>query len=318
MRNKLLKLLLIVVSGIFLCGMILAGCSAFKSAGGRSEETYEASMEMVEEAIPESELMVSEEKTQANSRGGEADYSDEVAAEEPAYGSDLPESIDRKIIKSAYIELEIEVGKFESSLFKIASFAEQNGGFISNTQSYSDSEGKLTSGRVTVRIPCGSFDSIVGKIRKMGTIESINISGQDVTQEYVDLESRLKNLEAQEEVLLGLMRQSESVADSIEVQRELSNVQGEVEVIKGRIKYLDSMVSFSTIEVFLHEPEPIAASGWGFLDALKRGLRGAVKVFNGTVVFLIVISPLLVLIAIILVIVWLAVRARKRRRAKKE
>ena len=312
MRNKLLKLLLIAVSGIFLFVVILAGCSAFKSAEGRSEETYEASMEMPSSqsdaiAVEKAQELMEEEFA------GES-----IPAEEPAYGSDLPESLDRKIIKSAYIELEIEVGKFESSLFKIASFAEQNGGFISNTQSYSDSEGKLTSGRVTVRIPCGSFDSIVGKIRKMGTIESINISGQDVTQEYVDLESRLKNLEAQEEVLLGLMRQSESVADSIEVQRELSNVQGEVEVIKGRIKYLDSMVSFSTIEVFLHEPEPIAASGWGFLDALKRGLRGAVKVFNGTVVFLIVISPLLVLIAIILVIVWLAVRARKRRRAKKE
>ena len=314
MRNKLLKLLLIAVSGIFLCVVILSGCSAFKSAEERSEETYEASTGMVEEAIPESELMVSEEKAQAIAPSGEADYSDE-AAEEPAYSSDLPESLDRKIIKSAYIELEIEISKFESSLFKIASLAEQNGGFISNTQSYSDSEGKLTSGRVTVRIPCGNFDSAVGKIRKMGTIESISISGQDVTQEYVDLESRLKNMEAQEEVLLSLMRQSESVADSIEVQRELSNVQGEVEVIKGRIKYLDSMVSFSTIEVFLHEPEPIAASGWGFLDALKRGLRGAVKVFNGTVVFLIVISPLLVLIAIILVIVWLAVRAKKRRRS---
>ena len=313
MKIKLSKLLLITVSGVFLLSTLtLSSCATFKEAEEYSEETYEASAAMVEEATPESELVMHEEKAQ---EVREAGYSDEVA-EEPSYSSDLPESLDRKIIKSAYIEIEIKADKFESSLFKISSLAEQNGGFVSNTQSYSDQEGDLTSGRVTIRIPYDNFDYVVDKIRNMGTIESINISGQDVTQEYVDLESRLKNMQAQEEVLLDLMGQSKSVKDSIEVQRELSNVQEEIEVIKGRINYLDNMVSFSTIEVYLHEPQPIAASGWGFLDALKRGLRGAVKVFNGTVVFLIVISPILVLVAIILVIVWLAVRARRRRRNK--
>ena len=79
------------------------------------------------------------------------------------------------------------------------------------------------------------------------------------------------------------------------------------------------MISFSTIDVYLHEPEPIRTTpGWGFLDALKRGLRGAVKVLNGTIVFLIVMSPVFVLAAVVLVIVWLIIRARKRRRTKKE
>ena len=83
------------------------------------------------------------------------------------------------------------------------------------------------------------------------------------------------------------------------------------------MNYLDNMVSFSTIEVYLHEPEPITTTtGWGFLEALKRGLRGAVTIFNGIVVFLIAVSPILVVIAIILVIIWLAIRSRRRRRAR--
>jgi len=307
MGKKLFKLLLITTAGIFLCGIILSGCSAFKEDSEFSvEESYEVTSEkavsLESEYVEFEEMAVSEE-----------------AAEEPGYSSDLPLGLDRKIIKSAYIELEIESGKFESSLFKISNLAEQNGGFVSNTQSYSDSEGNLTSGRINIRIPCDNFDFVVDKVRAIGTVESISMSGQDVTQEYVDLESRLKNLNAQEKVLLDLMSQSKTVADSIEVQRELSYVQGEIEVIKGRMNYLDTMISFSTIDVYLHEPEPIRTTpGWGFLDALKRGLRGAVKVLNGTIVFLIVMSPVLVLIAIILIIVWLIIRARKRRRTKKE
>lgn len=315
MRKKLFKSLLIAVSGIFICGIILSGCSAFRADSGfGEEESYEVA---AEKAVSlESEYVEFEE---AAAPAGEEMAAVEEAAEEPGYGSDLPSSLDRKIIKSAYIELEIESGKFESSLFKISSLAEQNGGFVSNTQSYSDSEGNLTSGRINIRIPCDNFDFVVDKVRAIGTIESISISGQDVTQEYVDLESRLRNLKAQEEVLLGLMSQSKTVADSIEVQRELSYVQGEIEVIKGRMNYLDTMISFSTIDIYLHEPEPIRTTpGWGFVDALKRGLRGAVKVFNGIVVFLIVMSPVFVVIAIVLVIVWLIIRTRKRRRAKKE
>jgi len=115
------------------------------------------------------------------------------------------------------------------------------------------------------------------------------------------------------------MKQSKKVSDSLEVQRELSNVQEQIEVIKGRMNYLDDMVSFSTIEVYFYEPEPIkTAADWGFVDALKRGLRGAVSVFNGLMMFLIAASPVLVIIAIILIVIWQVIRARKRRRVKKE
>ncbi|GAH01049.1 unnamed protein product, partial [marine sediment metagenome] len=144
-------------------------------------------------------------------------------------------------------------------------------------------------------------------------------AGQDVTQEYTDLESRLRNYQAQEEVLLDLMKQSKKVSDSLEVQRELSNVQEQIEVIKGRMNYLDDLVSFSTIEVYFYEPEPIkTAADWGFVEALKRGLRGAVRVFNGIVIALIVTAPVWILTGIIIIIVWQVIRARKRRRVKKE
>ena len=115
------------------------------------------------------------------------------------------------------------------------------------------------------------------------------------------------------------MEQSKDVSDSIEVQRELSYVQEQIEVIKGRMNYLDNMVSFSTIDIYLFEPQPITdSSGWGFLEALRRGLRGAVSVFNGILVFVIAASPIILFVVIVLIIVWLIIRSRRRRRARAE
>jgi hypothetical protein len=223
------------------------------------------------------------------------------------------------VIKSAYIDLEVEKGEFEDVLFAISDLAEQNGGFVSNTYSYSDSEGNLTSGGITIRIPHNKYNSAIERVKDMGVVKSISVSGQDVTQEYVDLESRLRNYEAQQDILLDLMEQSKKVSDSLEVQNELSNVQEQIEIIKGRMNYLDDLVAFSTIEIYLYEPEPIkTTSDWGFVEALKRGLRGAVTVFNYIVMALVVTAPVWIIAGVIAIIVWQSIRARNRRRAKKE
>jgi len=309
-KRRGLQIMMSFAASFLVLGIIFSGCGIARSSEqgfdekAMMEESEALVMEASEPAMDASVEYAEEEM--AASEGGGVQYSDTQATEE------------RKVIKSAYLEVEIETGKFENVIFKLTALAEQNGGFVSSTQSYSDSDGKLTSGQITIRIPHGQYNSALDMVKDMGTVTSISISGQDVTQEYVDLESRLRNLVAQEDVLLGLMEESRNVEDSLMVQRELSWVQGEVEVLKGRMNYLDNMVSFSTIDVFLFEPEPItASSGWGFLDALRRGLRGAVSVFNGFMVFLIAASPVLIAIAIILIVIWQIIKRRKRRRAKK-
>ena len=309
-KSRALKIVSISVTSVLLLGIIFSGCSIASESeqSGFDEKGF----------IEESEALMVESAEPAMASEGDFAEEDRAANEGGAQYSDTMAPNERKVIKSAYLEVEIEKGKFENVIFNLTALAEQNGGFISNTQSYSDVDGNLTSGSITIRIPHDQYNSALEKIKNMGVVKSISISGQDVTQEYVDLESRLRNFKAQEVILLDLMAQSKEVTDSIEVQRELSFVQEQVEVIRGRMNYLDNMVSFSTIDVFIFEPEPIATStGWGFLDALKRGLRGAVTVFNGFMIFLIAASPVLLVIAIILIIVWRVIRARKRGRAVK-
>ncbi len=291
---------------------------AFSGCGMRSAETAGGGIFEEKEAMLLEEAPAMEMAVEDSAIDKERAYSDEAYNDEVQY-SDASGTADRKVIKTACMELEIEDGKFEKIVFDITRLAENNGGFISHTQSYSDADGNLTSGSITLRIPQDNYNSALDLVKEMGKVKSISVSGQDITQEYTDLESRLRNMEAQEEILLDLMAQSKDVSDSIEVQRELSHVQEQVEVIKGRMNYLDNMVSFSTIDIYLYEPEPITtSSGWGFLEALRRGLRGAVTAFNAMLVFIIAGSPIFIFIIIILIVIWIIVRSRRRRRARIE
>lgn len=311
------RLLFIFLTAVLLFGMIFSGCASRSDSIEEGEFLGEIVMpeEEVAESSSDAKAM---EAPAADRETGDEGLEESVSNVEAQYGDTAVEG-NRKVIKTAYIEIEIESGKFEETMFELTALAEQNGGFVARSESYSDSEGNLTSGYITVRVPSNKYNSALDKIKAMGTIESISSSGQDITQEYVDLESRLRNYQAQEEVLLDLMAQSKRVSDSLEVQRELNNVQGEIEVIKGRMNYLDDMVSFSTIDVYFHEPEPIkTASDWGFVQALKRGLRGAVTAFNWMVMVLIATAPVWIVIGIILIIIWQIIRARKRRTGKEK
>jgi hypothetical protein len=303
-RNSL-RLFIILSLSILIFGMILAGCKA--GAVPNTDEGLGTSSREEEMAVAEESL---------ESEAGKGEVSRDTATDTEI--GDIPVAGDRKVIKTAYIDLEIETGEFEATLSKLTNLAEQNGGFISNSQSYSDEEGNMTSGNITLRIPSNKYTSALERVKDMGTVKSISSSGQDVTQEYIDLESRLRNYESQEEVLLDLMAQSKRVTDTLEVQRELSIVQEQIEIIKGRMQYLDDLLSFSTIDVFFHEPEPITTTGWGFVESLKNGLRGAVKVLNWLAAAILFTSPLWILAGIILLIVWRVIKARNKRRARKE
>lgn len=244
----------------------------------------------------------------------EVEFDEGVPAEVVAVSeANLPAG-QRKVIQNAQISLEVEEGKFRETFDRIVLLAEGVGGWIS----YSDSqawEGELASGTVVIRVPAKNFTSVLTQIKTMGKVLSINIQGSDVTPEYVDLESRLRNLKAQERILLELMGKAETIQDTIAVQTQLSYVQEQIEVIKGRMQYLDDLVAFSTIQVYLKEPEvkerePIE---WGFGDAFYSALQMFAEVIRGVIVFLGAILPLVILGFVI----YLPIRYYRRKRRER-
>lgn len=302
----------VVLCAVLVISIIL-GLAVFACAPARAPAPPEKAEEVAgapQEAAPLSEEEAPREAVEA----GEG-----VAAEELAVSEvNLPTG-ERRVIRNAQISLEVEEGKFSETFDRIVLLAESVGGWVSSSDSQAW-EGELASGTVVIKVPAKSFTSVLTQIKTMGKILNINIQGSDVTQEYVDLESRLRNLKAQERILLELMGKAETIQDTIAVQTQLSYVQEEIEVIKGRMQYLDDLVAFSTIQVYLKEPEveerePIE---WGFGDAFYSALQMFVEVIQGVIVFLGAILPLVILGFVIYLPIRYYLRKRRERRTAQQ
>lgn len=154
------------------------------------------------------------------------------------------------VIKTANIEVQVPEDGFDGAMQEATTVAERYGGFVvSSTVQGTD----VRTGSLVLRVPADRFGSAMDDLRRLGEVRAQTISGEDVTQEFVDLESRLRNLRAQESVLLRLMDRATSIADSIRVQNVLQGVQLEVERIEGRLRFLEDQTALSTITARLVE-----------------------------------------------------------------
>lgn len=193
-----------------------------------------------------------------------------------------------KIIKTASIGVEVEKDSFDENYAKLLAVAEKYGGFVSDSQT-SSTDGRITGGTVTMRVPAGSFSKAIEDCRGLGEVTSMSEQTEDVTDQYVDIESRLRNLRAQEAVYLNLMAKAQTIEESIAVQRELSALQGEIEQLTGQKNYLDNRIQYSTITVYMSEAGTEIGNGdtgWGFVQALKDAAHGVVNGLNVVIRFL--------------------------------
>jgi hypothetical protein len=208
-------------------------------------------------------------------------------------------SLDRKIISTASIQLEVK--NVQIIFNEITNITVAQGGFISSSSVY-DAGGR-NNGQVTVRIPQANFYQTVEQIEALGTTKSKQISGQDVTEEFIDTGARLDNLKRQEARLQEILKMANTVKDVLEVEHELERVRGEIERLTGRLNYLNRSVEMSTITVNAAEPAPFTGDGgWGITDALKQSVRGFIESIKGIIIFTGIILPILVYIALILLI----------------
>jgi hypothetical protein len=221
-----------------------------------------------------------------------------------------------KLIKTADATIEVDKGQFEKKFEDVKKIAAEFDGHVTNA-SAARVKGEMTSGTVTMRVPAKEFDNTIAAIKKVGTVNSLNIKTDDVSEEYVDLQSRLKNYQAQETQLLNIMTKAQTVDETLKVQEQLTSVQGEIEVIKGRMQYLDNRVDYSTITVTVEEPGAVVPSSdeWGFLDALRTAGKAFLWTINGLIVIIGALLPIIILVVLsVLCLRWLL----RLRRNKKE
>ncbi|MGZ4126506.1 MAG: DUF4349 domain-containing protein [Actinomycetota bacterium] len=213
------------------------------------------------------------------------------------------------VVKTASLEVQVAKGDFDQSFQTAMQVAGRYGGYV---ESSSTSGTRIHSGSITIRVPSTAFDRAMADLTGLGTVESRSVSGQDVTNEYVDLNARLRTWEAQEAVLLRLMKRATSVEATLRVQSNLQDVQFRIEQIKGQLRVLENQTELATIDVSMHEPgvviHPLQIHQADERPSLAEAWTKAVDGFLGVLYATVVGLGYLVPIALICLVVWFAVR----------
>jgi len=213
------------------------------------------------------------------------------------------EAADRKIIRNA--DITIEVDSTTDAQNAVTSIAESHGGFVVTSEAKQRENidpGKRTLDiRLVVRIPANRFGPALNEIKKLATnLPESNVTGQDVTGEFIDLDARIKTQKALEGQFLEIMKQASSVEDALEVQRQIAGVRTDIEKLEGRRRFLENRSSLSTITINIQSPKIIAVNPTGFgrsvRDAVSDSLELASEMLLFFVRFAILMVPIFVFI----------------------
>ncbi len=233
---------------------------------------------------------------------------------------------ERMIVRTANLSLVVE--DTEQTLEAIEDLATELEGYVSDLRTWRVNE--QVAATITLRIPSLSLEEARDRIKALAKeVDSENVSGQDVTEEYVDLEARLHNLEVAETELLELLASAQETRQDAEqilaIYREVTNIRQQIEQIRGRMQYLENVTSLATLTVNLNPEEveePVVEPGWEPLRTARDALRTLVNALKLLVDLLIWAGifalPIVALLALPFVLIWLGwfLWRRRRRRSK--
>lgn len=213
--------------------------------------------------------------------------------------------------------MDVETESFDVLLASAQSQAEELGGYIESSSisnsSYASSTSAARSARLTARIPSEKLDGYLAGISKQSNVTRKSESTEDVTLQYVDLQSHKKALLAEQESLLSMMEQAESIEDIIAINEQLTDVRYQIESMESQLRTYDNQVDYSTVNLYIDEVERYTQERQ---RARVRGLQRAfLQIFTGLEAFskisaieFIILMPILIAIAIVLGIAILIVR----------
>lgn len=300
-----------IVIALTALALLLAGC------GGYAPEPAMDSAGFMPAAAPAMEMAEMEYAVEESA--ADIGYRDDASFNETTIVTQ-DGAQERIIIRTA--DMAIIVVDTEEAMNTIAQMVADNGGWVVNSNVFQYDENAKT-GNMSVRIPSDGFSSFLEAISGMAVeVTRLSTSGQDVTEEYVDLSARLDNLEATADRVRNFLDEAKTVEEALEVNRELSRLEGEIEVIKGRLQYLEQSSAFSMISIDLTPDvlsQPLEVGGWQPEGVAKSALETLIATLQTladvAIWFVIYVLPLLLIVGIPL---WLVIRYFRRRRAARK
>ena len=235
----------------------------------------------------------------------------------------IPAEYQLRIIRDGRVDLRIDPGTFGQAASQLRTIAEDLGGYLAGGETHLEEieDVKYTVGWFTVRVPENRFEEALAKVDGMGERLNLQVSSQDVTEEYVDLEGRLRYWRNQEAFYERLLEEATTVQDLVVLQGEMQEVLLNVEQIEGRLRYLDSRTDFSTLTVGMTEvpgAAPVVDPVPEQPGMLEQALEQAGTVLLGTVGVLIVAAAFLLPLSIVAVIAYALYRGLGGGRRREE
>ena len=301
------------VWALALVTLLLGGCG---SKADRSSATA-ADMETAKEAAYDAAgTYLSDDIYSVDS----AEVTDDVA--EDGAATPQVEDTSRKLIKN--VNLSVETETFEELLATITEKTESFSGYIEESYTYNGSNyyGRGTrNASMTIRIPAQHLDAFLSSVSEVSNVISRNDSVSDVTLQYVDMESHKKALTAEQDRLLELLEQAESVEDIITIESRLSDVRYQIESMESQLRTLQNQVSYSTVYLDIQEVEKLTPVEEqtrgemireGFVDSLYGVGNGLLDFGTAVIIDL----PYLVVWAAVILLVILIIRLLRKHRKR--
>ncbi|MGI8426746.1 MAG: DUF4349 domain-containing protein [Actinomycetota bacterium] len=219
----------------------------------------------------------------------------------------------QSIVRNGDMEVKIKKGTFSRNWARATAIATKHGGFVAGS-SADQVKGQLSRGTIVVRIPSNELDAAVIEFQRLGKVVRMSTSSSDVSGQIVDFDARLRAAQARELQLLELLKQAKSVSDSLQVGTSLSEVRTEIESLQAQRSSIQNQVDLSTLTVSIYEPQaapedprPIAKGALG--QAWNKAIDSAELTASSIVIGAGRLLPL----ALLGLIIWAAVRFRRRK-----
>lgn len=288
---------------IFISIFLVAGCSSSSSNESQSIDGEFAGIPMVmEEAVMDKEMVPIEEGFRTT---------------ETIEGQSL-NSAERMVIYNA--NLSLEVNDYEQVEANIQQRVNAIGGYVVESSIYFSGEDRI-NGNLVVKVPQESFHSFIHEVESVSIkVQDRHVSGNDVTEEYIDLEARLRSKRVVEARLLDFMEKAEQTEDLLKISSDLAKVQEEIEQLVGRINYLQTNVDYSTVSIYLTEKlvmiptiqDKEALNTWVKAKSLfMDSINGLISFFSTVIILAIGLSPVFIPLAIFVLFVVIYVRKKR-------
>jgi hypothetical protein len=251
----------------------------------------------------------------------EAMVADVSATQSPSQQAITAHSVSDSVVSSMIIrsgQASVQVDSLERGIRAVRALASRVGGYVANSSIIAGDQPTRTA-TLEIKIPAARFDEAIGGLQPIGSLESVNVTAEDVGEEFVDVAARAANGRKLEQRLIDILgTRTGKLSDVLTVERELARVREDIERQEGRMRYLRTRAALSTLSVTVHEKLPVVAgtgSSGQIAEAFRQAWRNFIGLTASTIAALGTLLPLAVIVA---AVAWLVWRARRTRGATAE